>query len=68
MQLNIANENERKAEPEREGYTLAKPKAPTGAACYSTKISVEPCRSCIDKYAGPARKLAEALREFTVQL
>ena len=64
-QLNIANERERKVEPKYEGCFHQNPEEPTGAAChYTPKISVEPCRNCIEKYTGPARKLAEALSEF----
>ena len=38
---------------------------PTGALVrYIPAILVEPCRKCIEKHVGPARRLAEALADF----
>jgi len=38
------------------------PKEPTGAACYYTpKISIVPCKACIDKYTLPAKALTDAI-------
>lgn len=37
---------------------------PTGAAVMYSKVVVKPCRSCIEKHTGPARKLAEAIKEL----
>lgn len=37
---------------------------PTGAACRHNRILVVPCKHCINKVTGPARKLAEAIKEM----
>ena len=40
-------------------------KDPTGALCmYPEKISVEPCKACIDTYTIPAKKLMDALEDL----
>lgn len=40
------------------------PNEPTGALCYHQRVSVRPCKSCIEKAVGPARKLAQAISEL----
>jgi hypothetical protein len=41
-------------------------KEPTGAAVrYVEAVQVEPCRVCIDRYTGPAKRLAEAMQQLT---
>lgn len=38
---------------------------PTGGSCLHVgPIFVHPCRYCIGKHTGPARKLAEAIKEM----
>lgn len=41
------------------------PRLPTGAACrHIPAIHVHPCRHCREQHIGPAKRLADALREF----
>ena len=41
------------------------PNEPTGADCrYMPEVQVEPCKPCIDKHIGPAKKLLEAVKEI----
>lgn len=38
---------------------------PTGAEClYPAPIYIEPCRTCLEKHTGPARRLMAALNEL----
>jgi len=59
--LRLCYKNEAQKPPKESGYMEAD-KEPTGAECfYPGSISVEPCRKCIEKYTGPARRLVDAL-------
>ncbi len=41
------------------------PPLPTGAALrFTDPIQIVPCKQCIDKYVGPARKLMEAIGDM----
>jgi len=37
---------------------------PSGGFCMYNRIKIWPCRSCIEKYTGPANKLLQALKEI----
>ena len=67
-QLNIVNDQEGAKKPKYhdDDFRSQEPKEPTGAAChYTPKISVEPCRNCIEKYTGPAKKLVDAINAIS---
>lgn len=62
LKLQTENEGAKKPEYHKDDFASQNPKEPTGASCYHTpKISIEPCKKCIEKYTGPAKKLTEAL-------
>lgn len=62
--LKLCYPKERNADPVEPGYGEAD-NEPTGAACFfPDKISVQPCEKCIEKYTGPARQLADALKRM----
>jgi hypothetical protein len=63
-QLKLKNESEGAKKPvyHDDTYRTQEPKEPTGAACYYTpKISIEPCKRCIEKYTKPAKQLVDAI-------
>lgn len=65
--LNILNEVEQTTENVSLMDVEQKPKLPTGASIRFTDIvQIEPCKSCIEKYSGPARKLMQAFNEMKV--
>lgn len=42
------------------------PPEPTGAAMVvNNSLYIEPCRNCIEKHTGPAKKLAAAIKSLT---
>lgn len=48
------------------GVYQEEPTLPTGAELRTVPpIQIVPCRKCIEKYTGPSRKLAEAIKELT---
>lgn len=50
----------------KDGIYQESPKLPTGADLRSVPpIQIVPCRECIEKYTGPSRKLAEAIKALT---
>ena len=67
-QLKLKQENEGAKKPayRYDDSDQDEPKEPTGAACYYTPtLSIEPCKFCIEKYTGPAKKIVEALNSLT---
>jgi len=66
-QLNISYPNDAKSEAKEEPYGFTqKPEEPSGAYAFNTpKISIDPCRSCIEKYTVPAKKLTDAIKTLT---
>lgn len=64
-QLDLAYENEAEVKPGSVDNLHQKPPEPTGAKIlYTPQISIRPCRNCIEKHTGPAKRLAEALSDF----
>lgn len=64
-QLTIDYPKEAKTPPVDNWGAPQTPKEDTGAACfYTPKISIAPCRHCIEKHTAPARKLVEAVRDM----
>ena len=63
MQLKLKDESEAKKPVYHDDtFRTQEPKEETGAACYYTpKVSIEPCKKCIEKYTGPARKIVEGI-------
>lgn len=59
--LNMRTYNEKRTEP----HDLIIDGEPTGAACNYSRISVEPCRQCIEKHTRPAKQLSSAIEALS---
>jgi len=64
--LNIVTDYEKKELPKpKEDYLRHEPKMPSGAFMHEpSTIYIEPCRMCIERETGPAKKLREAILEM----
>lgn len=66
--LNILNERDHKVDTKSIMDCEQKPIIPTGAAVrFAEAIQIEPCKICIEKYSGPARKLMQAFNDMQVK-
>ena len=65
--LTLAYEADVAAKAEAYGtYGSEHDREPTGAAVrYVPPIFVVPCKVCIEKHTGPAKRMAEALKQLT---